>query len=217
MASREDEPQRVGLFGGSFDPIHVGHLHVARSAQAAFGLDRVVFVPAARSPHKRELTPASGADRLAMVRLAIEEEPTWSVSDWEVRRGGASYTVETVRALEALLEVEGEYELFLLIGDDNLGALDTWFAIEEILDRVQPIIVHRGRDPGESLAALRGRISEAGIEKLRRGFLDLPPVEVSSTRLRTRLGGEGQPASAPDPEVPARVVEYIRGRGLYGS
>src|SRR5262245_7482462 len=91
--SRGRRPRRIGFFGGSFDPVHIGHLHVAREAQRAFALDRVVFVPAAQPPHKPGRRLASGEHRVRMLELAIGDTPGWSVSTLELERGGTSYTI----------------------------------------------------------------------------------------------------------------------------
>ena len=116
-------PRRLGLFGGSFDPVHMGHLHVARVAQRARDLERVVFVPAARPPHKLERALAPGADRLAMLRLAIAGEPSWTVSDVELRREGPSYTVQTVRELALAVGEPADAEVWMILGSDNLPLL----------------------------------------------------------------------------------------------
>ncbi|MBL8857657.1 MAG: nicotinate (nicotinamide) nucleotide adenylyltransferase [Planctomycetes bacterium] len=212
-AQETTPPRRVGLFGGSFDPVHAGHLHAARAALAAFRLDRVVFVPAAVSPHKVGVRLASAAHRTAMLRLAIADEPRFDVSEIEIERGGRSYTIDTVRDLPARIGAARECELFLIIGSDNLALLPTWREAEELLARVQPIIVHRAGEPAVVLDAIEARFGSGVAEKLRAGYLQLPPVVVSSTDLRARLP-RGVP---PGTDLPAAVAEYIRVNGLYTS
>ncbi|MBK9384530.1 MAG: nicotinate-nicotinamide nucleotide adenylyltransferase [Planctomycetes bacterium] len=109
---------RIGLYGGSFDPVHRGHLEVARSARRAHGLERVVFLPTARNPMKPRGPRASNADRAAMLRLALQDEPALFVSPLELERAGTSYTVETLRAIRA--QVEPEAELYFVMGSDCL-------------------------------------------------------------------------------------------------
>src|SRR5437773_7216660 len=111
---RPHRARRVGILGGSFDPIYAGHLHAARAALSAFGLDLVVFVPAAEPPHKPSRRLARGADRLAMVELAISGEPRFRASAIELERGGRSYTIDTVRDLPRKLGEREDVELFLI-------------------------------------------------------------------------------------------------------
>ncbi len=205
--------RRIGLLGGSFDPPHAGHLHVARAARGRFGLDRVVFVPAAEPPHKPGRQLASGADRLALLRLLVAGEPGCEVSDLELVRGGRSFTIDTVRALPAALGEPADCEIYLLIGSDNLAGLPQWREARALLERVQPVVVRRAGALGDEIAALAGALPEELLRKLERGALDLPPVEISSTELREALPGA---------EVDARLLtpallEYIRAHGLYGA
>jgi nicotinate-nucleotide adenylyltransferase len=205
--------RRIGLFGGSFDPPHAGHLHVARTARGRFGLDRLVFVPAAEPPHKPGRRLASGTDRLAMLRLLVGDEPRCEVSDLELERGGRSFTIDTVRALPAALGEPEECEIYLLLGSDNLALLPQWREARALLERVQPVVVRRGGELAGELAALAGRLDEPLLRKLERGALDLPPVPVSSTDVRETLAGTGVELAL----VPPAVLEYIRAHGLYGA
>ncbi len=206
-------PRHIGLFGGSFDPVHDGHLHVARVARARFGLDRIVFMPAEQPPHKpgRRLEP--GAHRLAMLHLAIDGEPGWSVSDLELRRGGLSYTIDTVRALPRELGEPEDAVIHLLIGSDNLSGLSHWREARALLERVQPIVIHRGGDPAHELALLRAEHGAELARKVEAGYLELAPVEVSSTQLRDAFARGAQEIEG----VPAPVLAYIRAHGLYGA
>jgi nicotinate-nucleotide adenylyltransferase len=211
---RESGPRRVGIFGGSFDPVHAGHLHVARAAQAARGLEQVVFVPAARPPHKPERILASGADRVAMLELALAGEPAssrWSVADLELERSGPSYTIDTVRELPGRLGLAPQAELYLLLGSDNLRDLPRWREADELLSRVHPIVL--ARSPLEPiLRELQRELAPELVAKLRAGLLDLSPVEVSSSDVRGQLARGEDPGRA----LPAGVLEYIRRQGIYG-
>ncbi len=196
---------RRGLFGGSFDPIHEGHLAAARAAQGSFDLDEVLFMPAAQPPHKLGVGLAPGAHRLEMIRLAIAGEPTWAVSDLELQREGPSFTLDTVRALGG--------DLWLLIGADNLRGLGTWKGIEELLARTHPVIMRREGEPESLPLELIEGLSESAIERLRAGMLDLSPVPGRSTSAREQLhSGIALPE-----HVPEAVVQYIHAHGLYGS
>jgi len=203
---------RLGIFGGSFDPVHAGHLHAARAAQRAFRLDRVVFVPARNPPHKPGRGLAPGDDRLAMLRLAIGGAPNFEVHAIELERPGPSFTIDTVRALPKLLGEDGA-ELFLVLGSDNLEGLPSWREARELLERVQPIVVHREGDPEPAFLEIERALGADAARKVRAGHLALPPVEVSSTDLRAKLPALGSRTLALAPDV----LAYIRERGLYGT
>jgi nicotinate-nucleotide adenylyltransferase len=205
--------RRLGIYGGSFDPVHAGHVHAATAAEQRFGLDAVVFVPAAQPPHKPGVVLASGADRMAMLELALCEHPHWSVSAIELERDGPSYTVDTLRSLPARLGLDPGAELFLILGSDNLGGLPLWKRAREVLERAQPIVVDRGGDLDEGLAAVRRELPTELVQRVERGLLRLPPVEASASEVRTALS-EGR---VPPPVVPASVLEYIRAHGIYGA
>ncbi len=213
---RDLAPRGTGLFGGSFDPVHAGHVAAAEEAADALRLARVILVPANVSPHKLPTTRASGGDRLAMARLAVEGRRRLEVSDVEVRRRPPSYTVDTVRELrEELSEELGPgVELHLLMGSDTLREIHTWRDVRGIFERAEPAVIERpGEDPidWDDLAlTLPGEVvrrARASVVRLTRG------VEVSSTEVRRRLGaGEGVEGL-----VPPEVERYIRERGLYGA
>ncbi len=207
--------RRIGLLGGSFDPPHLGHLHVARAARTRFGLDRLVLMPAAQSPFKLERELADGEHRLAMLALLFAGEPGCETSDLELRRGGRSFTIDTVRELPRALGEPEDCAIFLLLGSDNLAGLAGWRVAQALLERVEPVVVRRGGSLAPELAALRERLPAALVNKLEAGALDLPPVEVSSTQLRAALAGAG-PADALA-LVPPSVQRYIRAHGLYGA
>jgi nicotinate-nucleotide adenylyltransferase len=210
-ASQAPGPRRLGLFGGSFDPVHLGHLHAARAAQEAFGLDRVVFVPAARPPHKPGRVLASGEDRMAMLERALAGQASWSVSDLELRRSGPSYTLDTVRDLARAVGEPEEASLFMILGSDNLPGLPEWSRVEELLARVQPIVIFRTGVEVSQLTELESRLSAAALERLRAGFLELPPLDASSTEIRENVRSGLEPGVQLSPEV----REYIREKGLY--
>lgn len=218
-----ERPERIGLFGGSFDPVHSGHLHVARAALERFDLDRVVFVPARQSPHKLSRQLAPGEHRLAMLRLATASEPRFEVSDMELARPGPSFTVDTWRAFRAAVGADASAEIYLVLGSDNLSGLATWREARALLEGTQPIVIHRRRsnagERGEDadrervFAEIERDLGPVIVAKLRRGYVSLPPVDVSSTELRSRSPEALRTAH----EIPAAVLAYIREHGLYGT
>jgi nicotinate-nucleotide adenylyltransferase len=201
----------VGLFGGSFDPVHEGHLHAARTARDAFGLERVVFVPAARPPHKpgRALAPAH--HRLAMLELALATEASFTVDPLELSRPGPSFTIDTVSEFETRAGGPAAVELFLILGSDNLAGLGSWLAVGELLARVRPVVVGRGADAATLLENLREELGAAAVARLEDGLLDLPPVDAAATDLRERLA-RGEDPGAP---LAPTVLEYARAHDLY--
>ncbi len=214
-AARGVGARPVGLFGGTFDPPHAGHVHLAESAQAALGLGRLIFVPAARSPHK----PAPGApgeasaagDRLALLEALCAPRIDWSVSTVETDRGGTSYMIDTVETLLAAGEL-GAAPPYLLLGGDQLPGFHSWHRLEDLLALVRPVVVHRGRDAAGQLEALAASLAPELAAPLRAGFLDLPPVDISSTELRQRLGRGEDPGA----DLPQEVLAVVRARSLYG-
>ena len=134
--------ERIGLFGGSFDPIHIGHLVLAREAREQLELDRVIFIPAAISPHKLHREPAPAEARLEMVCAAIAGEPGFEADDCELTREGPSYTVDTARLMRARWPGA---ELFYFIGEDNLAKLDTWREIETLRELVHFVVLSAAR------------------------------------------------------------------------
>ena len=202
--------RRIGVFGGTFDPPHLGHLALAEWAWARLRLDRVLFVPAGAPPHKRGRRLSDPAHRLAMVRLAVRGNPAFAVSDLEALRTGPSYTVDTLRALRAR---HPGARLFLLMGADSLSEFPTWREPAAIA-RLATLVVAARPGPG-------ARVSRGGARKparparLPRGArvvrLDNPLVDVSASVLRAR-------ARARLPLrylVPDAVAAYLERHGLY--
>lgn len=201
--------QRLGLFGGSFDPPHAGHLALLRRARAAFQLDHTVLVPAARPPHKPDQPLSDGATRLELLRALIAREEGLSLWSVELERTGPSYTVDTLRTLKRATPAQ----LFLLLGSDNLPGLPGWRAAEELVALAQPIIVPRaGTDAAACAAALAdARLSTRARTRLALGLLGGPTVDVSASELRAALAA----GAAAHPLLPEAVAERIRARGLY--
>ncbi len=183
--------RKTGLFGGSFDPIHIGHLILAREALEQLGLDRVIFIPAAISPHKLDRMPAPAEARLEMVRAAVEGEPGFEVETCELGREGPSFTIDTVRWLRARHPTDA---FFYFIGDDNLPKLHTWVEIEELKRSVQFVVLSREAGAGPCEFPRVGR-----------------QIDISSTEVRKRVA-RGQSIRY---LLPHRACEVIYRNGLY--
>jgi nicotinate-nucleotide adenylyltransferase len=198
---------RLGLFGGSFDPIHRGHVAPVQEARRELGLTRVIYLPTAAPPHKpkREFAPALA--RYAMVELALLGEEGLYASSHELTLGRPAYTVET---LEHFGRLHPEAELHLLIGGDSFVDLPHWYRWREIPERARLIVLER---PGWRLAGPEVHEDLAGMLAGGRAVvMDRRPVDVSSTRLREALArGEEPPAGALSP----LVLDYIRKYNLY--
>ena len=195
---------RTAVFGGSFNPIHYGHLLLADEVLDALGLDRVLFVPAAQPPHKPNAQLAPAQDRHAMVQLAIAGHPKFAVSDLELRRSGPSYTVDTLDALRIPRE-----ELFLIVGSETFLDLLTWRTPRRVAGLAQIVVVprvHSAFDP-ES-AAVRKVVHEIRDEPLIVRAISLP---ISASDLRRRVR-EGRSIAY---RLPEAVAAYIQAKRLY--
>ena len=182
---------KLGIYGGTFDPIHNGHLILAREALEQLQLDRVVFIPAAASPHKREQTTAAPAARLEMLQAAVEGEPRFEVSDVELRRPPPSFTVDTI---EELQRREPHSEIYYLIGSDNLPRLETWHRFEDLQKLVRFVVLTRGAEPIDERYTTIRRL-----------------IDVSATDIRNRVATGRSIRYL----VPASVAEIIRRHQLY--
>lgn len=191
-------PTRLGVLGGTFDPIHVGHLVAASEAIHRFGLDRVVLVPAGRPWQKSGYSDPE--DRLMMTTLAAATHPHLSVSRIEIDRKGPTYTVDTLETLHGSFP---DAELFLIVGADVALELATWHRAQDIASLATVIALTR---PGSELTGLS---TDAGLPDVE--IMEMPALAVSSTDIRARVAA-GRPI---DYLVPADVAAYIRDRGLY--
>jgi len=159
--------EKIGLFGGSFDPIHHGHLILARDAMESLGLDRVIFIPANVSPHKLEHPPAPARIRCEMVEAAIAGEPQFSMDACEAQREGPSFAVDTVRLMQRRFP---QAKIFYFIGEDNVPALHTWREIDELMKMASFVVLARG-----------------DLEPIE-GFLVINRnIDISSTDIRNRI------------------------------
>lgn len=187
-------PRHIAFFGGTFDPIHEGHLEVAQKAVEALNLDQIIFVPCRRSPHKTESPGASDADRLKMLQLATAPYPWAIVDDYELKKPPPSYTWETVRHLENQFTFKAR--LFLLIGFDQWDALPRWKNIKTLAQDVEFIVVGRGKQP-KSRESYHAHFIQG----------DHP---ASASQIRADLKEKHPPRW-----LPATVEQYISKKALY--
>lgn len=212
-------PARLGLLGGTFDPVHLGHRAAGLAAAHALALDEIRLVPSRVPPHRPVGPQASEHHRFAMAALLAMSEVDWTVSDSEVRRDGASYTFDTLTGIHR--EGLAATQIFFLIGADAFAEIATWSRYPAVLDLAHFVVVAR---PGVTLADVQGRVPALApritpVEALTdRGtpgiaLLHTPTPDVSSTDIRARTAA-GRSLSG---LVPVPVEQYIRRHGLYGS
>ncbi|MEM6331517.1 MAG: nicotinate (nicotinamide) nucleotide adenylyltransferase, partial [Planctomycetota bacterium] len=213
-------PMRIALFGGSFDPVHNGHLAVAEACLAAERVDRVWFVPAAVQPHKPRGPRATDTQRTAMLRLAVAGRHACEVSTVEIDRGGASYTADTLEQLHA---AHPAHEWRLLMGADTLRDLPNWRRPGAILCMAAPLVVHRPGEPAPDFSPLAPLVAALGSgaaipnadtsadPNAAYAIVDMPPHDISSSQVRRRVAAGESIAGL----VPPAVERYIREHGVY--
>ncbi len=191
--------KKIGLFGGTFDPIHIGHIIVAEWVQDALDLQTVFFIPNLIHPFgkRKDITPAE--HRLNMLRLAVKPFERFRISDYEIQKGGISYAIETIEYFESQMP---QARLYYFIGADNLADFHKWHRYEEILQKVQLVVYDRKE----------GQVPE-NLPKEKIIFLQTPLIEISSTLIRERI----RQGRAVRSLLPNGVPEYIREKGLYGG
>lgn len=224
---------KTGLFGGSFDPVHMGHVRLVRTVRKAFGLDDLIVVPSADPPHKDASHMADPADRLEMTRLAFAKEPGCVISDVEIKRGGRSYTIDTV--VHFLNTRPEDTQLFLIMGLDSFLELNTWKNYKKIVETVPLIVINRASDtPGvlpektsrpitlfcEALAA---NLSPKYFYNEKSGcyehdalcpvcFFEFFSEPISATHIRQQIGATGL---APEDVLTPAVAQFIKQKDLY--
>ena len=197
---------RVGILGGTFDPVHNGHLALARAAHAELGLDLVLFIPAGE-PWRKTREISSAEHRLEMLRLAIAGEQVFGISDIELRRSGPTYTADT---LEALAGERLDDSFWFIVGADALADLPQWMDPARIVDHAMIAVADRG---GASLeAAIDAATAAVPALEGRIQRFTMPAVDVSSTDIRARVAAGGDISAM----VPVVIAAYIRDQGLYG-
>ena len=200
---------RVGLYGGTFDPVHCGHLIIARAVQEQALLERIIFLPSASPPHKQGAGLLACEHRAEMVRLAIADEPELSFSDFDLTREGPSYTVDTVLHFRKTLG--DDVALHWIIGADSLAELMTWHRVSELVDACRIVTAGRVGWDRESWSALRAELNEVQVQRLEADVLDTPVIQISSTEIRDRI----RRGLSVRFLVPDAVLGYIDAHGLY--
>jgi nicotinate-nucleotide adenylyltransferase len=188
---------KIGLYGGSFDPVHLGHLLVAQAASEEMGLERLYFIPAAQSPFKPGMAPTPANERVRLLRLALKGKTNYQIDEQEIKRGGVSYTIDTVRDYAKRFP---EAQLFYLVGADHVPSLDKWRESEELARLLEFVVIPR---PGQPEAAFPAGFRGHALK----GF----PLGVSASQIRERVR-KGLPI---DHLVTPEVAEAIRNYHLY--
>ena len=216
---------KIGIYGGTFNPIHLGHLRTAEEIRQRFGLREIIFVPSAQPPHKQSPEIVDGSDRLKMVALAVTGNPAFSVSDLEVRRGGKSYSLETLRELKPL---HPESDLAFILGLDAFLEINAWHQWEQLFSEADFIVTSR---PGAKRVSPAKAIPQAVRKDFRRArttaastratfvhtsgktiiFTEVTGLDISSTKLRQMI----REGVSPRYLIPRRVGEYIAEHQLY--
>ena len=197
---------RIGLFGGSFNPIHSGHINLAVSVMEKLMLDKVIFIPSGLAPHKSSSEYADSADRLEMCRLATEEYESFEVSDYEINKSGKSYSVYTV---EHFRKIFPDDELFLMVGSDMLLTFDTWFRYEDILKNAVLAAVSRNGNDFDELYKMTERLSDLG----RIVVINNDAITISSSKIRKMIKNNEDISCY----LNRKVVKYIILKNLYSK
>jgi nicotinate-nucleotide adenylyltransferase len=213
--------RRVGVFGGSFDPVHNGHLAIAQALTPLFALDAFVMLPAFHAPHKRRAAPTSSIDRFAMISLATADSPKIFVSKFEIEQPERPYTVQTLGRLRDLLP---ETRIFFVMGADSWTDITTWHRWEEVLTLSDHIVVtrpgnglpldHIGAELGQRIVDIRGRTNgEFAVENTERIYItDAVCADISATRIRLAIR---ENKTGWKDEVPDQVANYIEKYQIY--
>tara|TARA_Y100000588_G_scaffold331325_1_gene368887 strand:+ start:430 stop:1161 length:732 start_codon:yes stop_codon:yes gene_type:complete len=196
--------KKIGIIGGTFDPVHNGHLHLAEQAQKFFDLDRVIFIPAFRSPHKLAIKPEPWKHRVSMLSLALKNRPGFSIDEMEIKKNTVSYTIETLKDLSSK---HPDWSVFLILGTDVFHTIDTWKNSKQILDFCNILVATR---PGVDFAvseSIKNKLSLSEpetnnhrsksrkelmvFENLKKEtqviFFPIPPLDISSKNIRQRI------------------------------
>jgi len=220
--------KKIGLIGGTFDPVHNGHLHLAEQAQKFFDLERVIFIPAFRSPHKLILEPESCEHRLSMLALALENRPSFSMDQTEIKKNAVSYTIETLKDLKS---DHPDWKLFLILGADAFQAIDTWKQSSQLLDFSNILV---GTRPGVEFKiseTIKNKLSLSEtesnnhaskfetelmvLENHKKGaqiiFFQISPLDISSKDIRQRIIQKEEIKNL----LPPSVDHYIMKHRLY--
>jgi len=203
--------KKIAFFGGTFDPIHLGHTAVAAAAAEHISAEKIVFIPAKRSPLKDSFPEAGDDDRLAMIALAIADNKKFQLNDYELAKPEPSYTLETVRHFQA--DYGAKALIYWLVGADSIDELSRWYGIVELIDECNLCVMFRAGCKPPDFAKFKDVWGAARVEKLQRNVIRTPLIDISSTEIRNRLATSRDVADMLHPPV----ADYIRKHGLYQS
>jgi len=202
--------KNIILFGGTFDPVHLGHTTVAKSAAEYIKADRVIFIPAKRSPLKSISPRVSDIDRMRMLSLAVAGNEKYEISDYEISKPMPSYTINTVRYFKSVYGAE--YNLYWLVGADSLDELVHWYRITELIDECNVAMMYRADYDKPDFSKYKDIWGTERVEKLHGNVIPTPLVNISSTEIRKRISSGAEFAQMLD----SAVFTYISEKRLYG-
>ena len=203
------EKRKIALFGGTFDPIHLGHTHVVAEAARHIGAEKVIFIPAKCSPLKGFAPSASDDDRFAMIALAIAGNRSFELSDYELKRPQPSYTLQTVRQFQA--DYGQQTEIYWLVGADSVDDLPHWYKIVELIDECNLATMYRAGFEPPDFSKFKALWGGQRVEKLRRNVIETSLINISSTEIRKKIAAGGDVTNMLHPDV----ADYIHEHGLY--
>jgi nicotinate-nucleotide adenylyltransferase len=201
--------RKIILFGGTFDPVHLGHTTVASSAVQQIAAEKLIFIPAKQSPLKKIAPISTSDDRMNMIALAIAGNPKFSVSDYELKKPGANYTIETVRHFHQ--QLGSDVSLHWLTGADCLAELSHWYLVSDLLDECNLSVMYRAGCDKPDFTKFQALWGAERIKKLQNNIVKTPLVDISSTNIRRLLSSSLDVNSMLHPAV----LDYINKNGLY--
>jgi len=201
--------RKIGVLGGSFNPVHLGHLLLAETARETLELEKVLLIPAKLPPHKSASTLADGRDRLEMVRLAATKNPALEASDIELRRPGVSYTVDTIQTLRE--QYGADVEIYFLIGMDTVSELPSWHEVRRLAGLCKFVPLSRPRGPRPTATPLERAVGRVEARAILGRTIAMPLLQISSSDIRRRIAGGRSIRYL----VPDGVIAYIRRKRLY--
>ena len=194
---------KIGIFGGTFNPIHLGHLIIAQEVKEKMNLEKIIFVPSGNPPHTT--LEVSREDRLEMVKLATEDEEDFLVEEYEIKKTTKSYSLETIEYLE---EKYGCDKLYFIVGEDSFMEIEKWYRYEELLSKVRLIVVNRKTKYVEILQDKMKAYQDKGYNI---NWVEIPNLEISSTYIRDEFKNNRNPRYY----LPPKTYEYIQARRIY--